>query len=214
MTLWLTQIKPDMRLRQARRDLASAVGMHHRLLSLFPDDLGDDPRRHLGVLFRVETSATGAEILLQSQVPPDLHALPEHYGSATTRNLDPLVEGLRPGRAVHYRIAGNAIRRLGKTTRAARNLTAVLPLHGAEAEEWWHRHAEASGLQVQTVLTTPLGSARGERADSADKIRHARTLFDGRALITDADLLRRRLLDGIGRGKAYGCGLLTLAPAR
>jgi CRISPR system Cascade subunit CasE len=37
--------------------------------------------------------------------------------------------------------------------------------------------------------------------------------FEGRARIADADSVRRALLDGIGSGKAYGCGLLTLAAA-
>ncbi|MGW0876763.1 type I-E CRISPR-associated protein Cas6/Cse3/CasE [Streptomyces sp. NPDC002740] len=36
--------------------------------------------------------------------------------------------------------------------------------------------------------------------------------FEGRLRITDPALLTARLLAGIGPGKAYGCGLLTLAP--
>ncbi|SHF58518.1 CRISPR system Cascade subunit CasE [Streptoalloteichus hindustanus] len=36
--------------------------------------------------------------------------------------------------------------------------------------------------------------------------------FQGRLRVTDPELLTERLLTGIGPGKAYGCGLLTLAP--
>jgi CRISPR system Cascade subunit CasE len=36
--------------------------------------------------------------------------------------------------------------------------------------------------------------------------------FDGVLEITDVDALRHALCRGVGRGKAYGCGLLTLAP--
>lgn len=36
--------------------------------------------------------------------------------------------------------------------------------------------------------------------------------FDGALRVTDPDLARRTLLDGVGPAKAYGCGLLTLAP--
>ncbi|MER8009723.1 type I-E CRISPR-associated protein Cas6/Cse3/CasE [Streptomyces sp. NPDC094149] len=36
--------------------------------------------------------------------------------------------------------------------------------------------------------------------------------FDGRLEITDPQLLRSALTQGIGKAKAYGCGLLTLAP--
>ncbi|KPH98712.1 CRISPR-associated protein, Cse3 family [Actinobacteria bacterium OV450] len=36
--------------------------------------------------------------------------------------------------------------------------------------------------------------------------------FEGRLRITDPGLLTEHLLAGIGPSKAYGCGLLTLAP--
>lgn len=36
--------------------------------------------------------------------------------------------------------------------------------------------------------------------------------YDGRLEITDPPLLRRTLTQGLGRAKAYGCGLITLAP--
>lgn len=39
-----------------------------------------------------------------------------------------------------------------------------------------------------------------------------RVQFDGVLEITDVAQLRSALTNGIGRGKAYGCGLLTLAP--
>ncbi|CAL9573801.1 MULTISPECIES: type I-E CRISPR-associated protein Cas6/Cse3/CasE [unclassified Streptomyces] len=36
--------------------------------------------------------------------------------------------------------------------------------------------------------------------------------FEGRLEITDPDAMRRTLTQGVGRARAYGCGLLTLAP--
>ncbi|WP_432066268.1 type I-E CRISPR-associated protein Cas6/Cse3/CasE [Streptomyces sp. C10-9-1] len=36
--------------------------------------------------------------------------------------------------------------------------------------------------------------------------------FDGHLEITDPQLMRRTLTQGVGKAKAYGCGLLTLAP--
>ncbi|GAA1042265.1 type I-E CRISPR-associated protein Cas6/Cse3/CasE [Streptomyces murinus] len=38
--------------------------------------------------------------------------------------------------------------------------------------------------------------------------------FDGRLEVTDPQALRRAMTQGIGKAKAYGCGLLTLAPLR
>ena len=34
--------------------------------------------------------------------------------------------------------------------------------------------------------------------------------FDGTLTVTDVESLQGALINGIGRGKGYGCGLLTL----
>ncbi|WP_150236420.1 type I-E CRISPR-associated protein Cas6/Cse3/CasE [Nocardiopsis quinghaiensis] len=214
MTHWITRIQPDLRSREARRDLGSAVGMHHRLMSLFPDGAGQEARRTFGVLFRAEDTPGGPQVLLQSNTEPDLSRLPTHYGTGQTKDLSPLLDALEPGRHVRYRIAANAVRRPGHTTRAKNDVNSVVPLMGAAADEWWARQAEASGLTVHSLDSQALDAARGERKEGRHKIRHARTLFEGTAQINDADLLRERTIAGIGRGKAYGCGLLSLAPAR
>ncbi|MDT0300835.1 type I-E CRISPR-associated protein Cas6/Cse3/CasE [Streptomonospora wellingtoniae] len=213
MTVWLTRIRPDLRRREARRDLASAVGMHHRLMSLFPDDT-DDARRSFGVLFRVEDTETAPQILLQSTTAPQLERLPADYATTQIREITPLLQALAHGRRVHYRIAANPIRRPGRTTRQEHGAPAVVPLSGKAAEQWWLTQSEAAGIKVETLHARPLDAARGERAQDKRRIRHARTLFEGTAHIDDADLLRQRTVEGIGRGKAYGCGLLSLAPAR
>ncbi|MBU3865032.1 type I-E CRISPR-associated protein Cas6/Cse3/CasE [Streptomyces sp. 4503] len=162
--LWLTRVIPDLRSRQARRDLPSAVGMHHRIRQLFPDTEAEQARAVLGVLFRIEDGPQGPHILIQSQAQPDTTALPVGYGTIATKPLTPLLEGLKAGRPVRYRIAASAVRKPGKSTRALYNLKPVVPLSGT-------------------------------------------------ATITDPGLLQSRLAEGIGRGKPYGCGLLTLAPA-
>lgn len=40
----------------------------------------------------------------------------------------------------------------------------------------------------------------------------AKAQFDGAFEVVDAQLLRAAIVNGVGRAKAYGCGLLTLAP--
>ncbi|GAA0913334.1 MULTISPECIES: type I-E CRISPR-associated protein Cas6/Cse3/CasE [Streptomyces] len=217
-TLWLTRIIPSPASREARRDLADAVALHRRLMSLFPDGAGENPRAALGVLHRVDDAPTGPYVLLQSRHRPDLSRLPQQYGQAGTRPLDPLLAALRSGAHIHFRCTANPVRKPGATTRALYNLPAVVPLHGAHANDWWLRQADTAGLKVLTLNAQPLDSAtgiRGHRGSSEkQRVRHARTRFDGTAVVIDPDLLRAKITDGIGRGKAYGCGLLTVAPVR
>ncbi|MFJ2565730.1 type I-E CRISPR-associated protein Cas6/Cse3/CasE [Streptomyces sp. NPDC087568] len=217
-TLWLTRITPHPASRDARRDLADTVALHRRLMSLFPDNAGPDARAALGVLHRIDDAPTGPYVLLQSRHQPDLARLPQHYGQAVTRELNPLLAALRSGAHIHFRCTASPVRKPGATTRALYNLPAVVPLHGAHANEWWQRQADTAGLKVLTLNAQPLDSAtgiRGQRGSSdQQRVRHARTRFDGTAVIIDPDLLRTKITEGIGRGKAYGCGLLTIAPSR
>jgi len=217
MTLWLTRIVPDPRSPEARRDLTGAIGMHRRIMSLFPSDAGPDPRARFGILFRTEDAPTGPHLLIQSTHEPDTTLLPHGYGTTLTRPLDALIDAIRPGLTIRYRCAASPVRKPGATTRALYNLPPVVPLTGAAADEWWLRQADQSGLKPLTHHSRPLDAVRGERRPNdtpPQRIRHARTQFDGTAAIIDTDQLRTAVLNGIGRGKAYGCGLLSIAPAR
>ncbi|WP_329612658.1 type I-E CRISPR-associated protein Cas6/Cse3/CasE [Streptomyces brevispora] len=217
MTLWLTRLVPDPRSRDARRDLADPVGMHRRVMSLFPSDAGPDPRTRFGVLHRTEDTPTGAHVLLQSTHEPDTSRLPDDYGTTLSRPLDALIDAIRPGLTVRYRCVASPVRKPGATTRALYHLPPVVALTGTAADDWWLRQADRSGLKPLTHHAQPLDTARGERRPDgapAQRVTHARTQFDGTAAIIDTDLLKAAVLNGIGRGKAYGCGLLSIAPAR
>ncbi|GAA5064794.1 type I-E CRISPR-associated protein Cas6/Cse3/CasE [Streptomyces similanensis] len=216
--LWLTRIVPHPASRDARRDLADTVALHKRLMSLFPDSIGPDPRAALGVLHRIDDAPTGPHVLLQSGHQPDLTRLPDHYGQALTRDLSPLLTALHSGAHINFRCTASPVRKPGATTRALYNLPAVVPLHGPHADEWWLRQADTAGLKVLTLHSQLLDSATGVRgtrgSSNQQRVRHTRTRFDGTAVVIDPDQLRTKITEGIGRGKAYGCGLLTIAPHR
>lgn len=220
MTVWLTRITPDPRSRDARRDItgtAGAIGLHRRLMSLFPSDAGPDPRARFGVLFRTEETPTGTHILMQSAHEPGTANLPAGYGTTAARPLDPLLDALRPGLTIRYRCVASAVRKPGASTRALYNLPAVVALSGAAADEWWLRQLDGAGLKPLGLQSHPLDAVRGRRGThgpaAEQHVRHARTRFDGTAAIIDPGQLRSAIAQGIGRGKSYGCGLLTIAPA-
>lgn len=82
------------------------------------------------------------------------------------------------------------------TTRASRNGFEVLQDEdGAPRLVVSHSHK----------ITFSKGSGKGKR------ITLAMTQYDGVLKVTDIDALRHALVSGIGHGKGFGCGLLTLA---
>ncbi|WP_437012987.1 type I-E CRISPR-associated protein Cas6/Cse3/CasE [Streptomyces sp. enrichment culture] len=51
------------------------------------------------------------------------------------------------------------------------------------------------------------------RGRDAPRMPHSLLRYDGTATVTDPDTLTAAMVHGIGRGKPYGAGLLSLAPA-
>jgi CRISPR system Cascade subunit CasE len=58
------------------------------------------------------------------------------------------------------------------------------------------------------VIETRLLRFRRARKESFVEINTA--VFEGRLKVTDSELFNHALTQGIGRAKAYGCGLLTV----
>ncbi|WP_031158147.1 type I-E CRISPR-associated protein Cas6/Cse3/CasE [Streptosporangium roseum] len=207
MTAWLVRILPDLRRQDVNNDLADPDRLHKRMMLLVPDEMGGEARAQAGVLFRVEDTRNGLQLLVQSSMKPDLSRLPDGYGEIALRELDGLLSRLTMGTSVHYRIDANPSKRLGKN--AGPKTGKIQALRGAAAEEWWVARAAANGLAVSTVSSQ---SQKDIRAKGS--VRHAVVRFDGSAVVTDPEAVRMAVLQGIGRGKAYGCGLLSLALAQ
>lgn len=209
--LWITQIVPNTRDRAVQTDLRDAARLHRRVMTLFPDRLGVSARQQAAALFRLEEQATGFTILIQSRLKPTLDNLPASYGTARTKSLAPLLTALTEGANVHYRIIANATSKLSKNTTAGRPKQ-VVPLYGADADRWWQRQADAAGLVLRSLHSAQLATVTGKRNDNS-RVTHARTRFDGTATVADPKALVEKIHAGIGRGKSFGCGLLTIAPA-
>ncbi len=83
--------------------------------------------------------------------------------------------------------------------------------------DWLHRKADAAGFRVLTARDAPFRTASNRRK----KPRYAKNeiplfgvRFDGLLEVIDPEKLHHALRQGIGPAKAFGFGLLSLAPAR
>lgn len=204
--MWLTRITLDTRRPDVRDDLGDTVKMHHRLMTLAEDDLGVRARQQAGMLYRIESTPSGTVVIVQTRDEPLTDRIPDGYGTCETRDLRPQLDALTAGTRVSYRIAANATKKLAG--RPGEKTGRLVMLSGTDAEDWWRQRAAASGLDVDTVTSARQESARSGSRDRP--IKHAITRFDGEGVITDPELLRDTIEDGIGRAKAFGCGLLSV----
>ncbi|MFI9764977.1 type I-E CRISPR-associated protein Cas6/Cse3/CasE [Streptomyces sp. NPDC051963] len=227
----LIRIRLNLENRDIRRNVDRPASLHKTVMLLAPEGMGGNPRQDAGLLFRLEhaTRTMPPTLLVQSRMPPDFTRLPPGCGAVETRDLAPLLAALTTGRRVRYRITANPSTRYTVKKEedadaapffpAAKPRRTDVPLDGDDALAWWQRKATHAGLDVHSAALTPLPRSRRaitrwhEGGRQPDTFWCALRRFDGEATIADADQLRRAVLTGIGRGKAYGAGLLSLAPA-
>lgn len=210
-TASLARIRLNPHSRAVQRDLRDATQLHKTLMRLVPDNLGNTPRQDAGLLYRLDEDQHASILLVQATSPLTPDRLPSHYGQIEVKDLAAMFTALRKDLAVRYRIVVNPSKRERLPQEGKKQLGKVIPLSGADAEQWWARRADGSGLHLHTVQGTSLRAARAHSSTSA--MRHNLIRYEGTATITDPQALTTALLDGIGRGKSYGAGLLTLAPA-
>ncbi|MEU9352389.1 type I-E CRISPR-associated protein Cas6/Cse3/CasE [Streptomyces griseoloalbus] len=207
----IARIRLNPHSRDVQRDLRDATQMHRTVMRMVPDNLGDAPRQQAGLLYRVDESDTSSTLLVQAtQLDPA--RLPTGYGQADVKSLSPMFTALRKGLAVRYRIVLNPAKRERLSLEEKGTRGRIVPLSGADADQWWLRRATEAGLDLHVLTPTSMEPARSRGRDTPH-MRHSLLRYDGTATVTDPDALKDAVIHGIGRGKPYGAGLLSLAPA-
>ncbi|MGW2492570.1 type I-E CRISPR-associated protein Cas6/Cse3/CasE [Streptomyces sp. NPDC001606] len=208
----IARIRLNPRSREVQRDLRDATQMHRTVMRMAPDNLGEAPRHQAALLYRVDETDTTITLLVQA-ASLDPSRLPTGYGKAEVKSLAPMFTALRKGLGVRYRIVLNPTKRERLSLADKGKRGKIVPLSGAEADQWWVRRAAEAGLDIHVLTPTNMEPAR-PRTRETPAMRHSLLRYDGTAMVTDPDALRNAVIHGIGRGKPYGAGLLSLAPAR
>ncbi|MEV0681700.1 type I-E CRISPR-associated protein Cas6/Cse3/CasE [Actinosynnema sp. NPDC050436] len=206
----LTKIIANPAHPHVRRDLRDVDSLHRTVTDFAcPPGFGPNARQAAGLLYRVEETAAGVLLLVQSKFPVDSSRLPPGYGHGGTRDLQAHLARMTPGTGVRYRIVANPTKQV--FVRGQRGT--VRSLSDEEAHAWWQRKATQYGLELTTAYMRWSDVRTGLRkcGEKSTKITVAVTQFEGTAFIRHPEQVREGILNGIGRAKSYGCGLLSLA---
>jgi CRISPR system Cascade subunit CasE len=205
--LYLTRFKLKPSSPVVRRAMQDSEYVCAQLMGMFPDldnlghysYLGAEHCSTVGLRWRIEPSERGPSLLVQSTHYPDIEQLHPGYGPATVLDLDRHLDRLTTGQKVNIRLIGNAVKRINATRR-------IVPLFDDDATAWWERRAAGAGLEpidTETTLLAPFSVRKGELH---------RIKFDAIARISDIAALRKAVTLGVGRGRPYGCGMLSVVP--
>ena len=172
------------------------------------------------VLWRLDRAREIISLLISSPSRPDLTGLIEQAGwptSATawdTASLAPLLDRLEAEQSWRFRVTANPTHSIATAhgTRGKRS-----PHVTADQQQSWFTERAASwGFALESSDVTLNERGRDQftrRTDGTERnVPVSFATFDGVLRVVDPAALRHSLTHGMGRAKAYGCGLMTLAP--
>ncbi len=176
-------------------------------------------------LFRIDPLlGNRVMVLLQSAIKPDWNYAfhnAQHLLAAPPE-VKPIRLDFRVGQSFRFRLEANPTMRLRK---GSRNTEGVLtgddwvgkrvPVSAQRLEDWLIRRAERLGFRVHELTGLRPGyvyfnqkAVRGE----GQRLRSAR--YDGTLEVVVPEAFQAAVVCGIGSAKAFGFGLLSLAPVR
>ena len=219
--MYLSRLILNPRSRRVQRELAEPYEMHRSLMQAFRSDLKAGEER---VLFRVdEHPRLGLELLVQSWDKPDWLWLsgdgaPGYLLPISEPNPD--VKSFEPhpvaGQVLSFRLCANPTKRMGRgaTEGAGRRV-------GLYSEEeqlaWLKRKGDQHGFRLIQAQVSRNGKIENtdaiHRDDGAHDLKLLSVQFDGVLQVAAPDLFRKAVETGIGSGKGFGFGLLSLARA-
>ncbi|WP_051866673.1 type I-E CRISPR-associated protein Cas6/Cse3/CasE [Corynebacterium atypicum] len=192
-------------------DVDSPTFRHRAVMGLFGELEG---RASAGILFRLDRVAGQAPyFLVQSKIAPEI---PEELTGIEVREVE--LPQLAQGQTVSLRVAVNAVRR--KTEEVdGKKKTRVTPVPFDFDEQVTEKNEET----VSPWLARKLSPALRE----LEVVNHVRDvlkdpparggsktllvdIIDAIAVVGENEALARLLREGVGREKAYGCGLLSV----
>lgn len=220
--MYLTQMPLNPERRSTRDMLSSPQRMHAAVLSAFvPGTVAagrilwrlDRPERHRLDLYVV------------SPTQPSLEAMSDQAGWPNqpvwrTADYGPFLSRLDQGQRWVFRLRANPIKNVRTTPDQRGHRTALS--RPDQQVEWLVERGERLGFSLVNGEHGPnvrvLEQARDRFARRSGGERRTVTIsaavFEGVLEVRDADRLREALTSGVGAGKGYGCGLMTLAPLR
>lgn len=217
----LTRLYVNPARRGGRKLILNPQAMHAAVRASFPPDIDEN---HGRLLWRLDQREHTHTLYIVGPERPDVANIVEQAGWETrpgqTADYDAFLSKINRGQRWHFEIVVNPViaKSRGEGKRGRR-----VPLASADSQLGWliersARHGftivpneETQQPDARVVGRDELNFRHGKDDDRRSRVSLRAVRIEGTLEVSDAELLRETLVQGIGRGRAYGCGLLTLA---
>ena len=173
-------------------------------------------------LWRVDTLGGRRYLLLLSEEKPDLAGIAEQFGTEEApemRDYAPLLERIVQGSRWQFRLHANPTYSKGGNGNRGK-VHACTVIRKPDQPEvktqygWLLHQAECHGFAVEE---NAFGVTRNQwyafKKRTGEQVKLLGVTYEGILTVTDVEKFREALTGGIGRGKAYGMGMMTVMRA-
>jgi len=212
--MFLSKLVLNERNRKVQYDLGNAHQLHRQIMYGFPDqsdqhpDGNWNPRQEWNILFRQEPDSS--VILVQSDIEPNWNVLDQGYLSDRVptpldiKEFNPNQKMLEKRGRFQFRLRANPSKRNKETGKI------VGFFKQKDQLEWLQKQGDRCGFIPHNVLLIPAPNVFGKKKGTKP-IQIKTVLYQGILEVTDSALFLSALQQGIGKGRSYGCGLLSIA---
>lgn len=205
--MYLTRLFLNTDKRETMKAMACPAHFHGAIESAFRGD-----RQH--PLWRLDSINGKYCILILSEDVPDLSAAQSQFGYAElpqeTKDYSPLLDRINADSLWYFRLTANPTYSKPNSNGRGNVCAHTTPAHQMR---WLISQGEKHGFEVDENASQ-VSSSRWNQfykgSDGGKKVTLLSVTYDGILKVTDPVMFKEALLGGIGRGKAYGMGLMTL----
>lgn len=208
--MYLSRIELDTGRDKTLKAIATPAMIHAAIEGCFPKREDGKERK----LWRLDTLGGKHYLLLLSPDRPDFKGFCAQFckdeASGETKDYAPLLSHIEAGQKWRFRLRANPTYSSASSDgKRGKLFVHTTPIH---QRGWLQKKAAQFGFSLEegffdTVQNDPMKFRRDQK-----EVTIAAVVFEGELTVTDAAQFRNALTGGIGRAKAYGCGLLTVAP--
>lgn len=213
--MYLSRVQIDVADRRKTKDLTQLSAFHNWVEQSFPDEINNGKRlRHL---WRIDQLNGKKYLLLLSENIPNEQQLLRYgvHDTVITKSYDRLLNSIKNGQLLQFRLTANPTHTVLKP--GAKQGRVVPHITVNYQRKWLIERSKKLGFELETPANKstfdiisrdwPLLSYKSGR-----RLRLSRVTFEGILRVEDTDQFKQTLINGIGREKAFGMGLMTVIP--
>ncbi len=211
--MYLSRVKIDLKNRQKTKDLDHLGAYHNWVETCFPTEIKSGVRSRK--LWRIDHLKGDSYLLLLSRTKPDIKRM-ERYGvvgSAAIKDYNLLLNRLRVGDKLRFRLILNPVVSLSQGKKSGKR-GRVIPLVTVNQQiEFLLQRAGKNGFSCNDdeVVITSKGYEILKRKNQKS-LKVCKVAYEGFLTVENLELFKAVLVNGLGKKKAYGFGLLTVIP--